>query len=48
MNLGSSIPAELKAWGVIIDGGMDRLVDLDAVAAELTRRVSASGHHQLM
>jgi hypothetical protein len=36
MNLGSSMLAELRAWVVV--GGMDRLVDLDAVAAELTRR----------
>jgi hypothetical protein len=46
MNLGSSVSAELKA-GVIV-GGMDRLVDLDAVAAELTRGLSAPGHHQRM
>src|SRR6266536_1923699 len=36
MNPGSSVPAELKAWVII--GGMDRLVDLDAVAAELSPR----------
>jgi hypothetical protein len=42
MNPGSSVPAGL---GVII-GGMDRLVDLDAVAAELMRCLSAPGYRQ--
>jgi hypothetical protein len=36
MNLRSSVLAELRP-GVMV-GGMDRMVDLDAVAAELTRR----------
>jgi hypothetical protein len=36
MNPGSSIPAELKAWGDNRRHG--QLVDLDAAAAELTRR----------
>jgi hypothetical protein len=40
-------PGGVEGRGVII-GGADRLVDLDAVAAELTRRLSAPGHRQRM
>jgi hypothetical protein len=36
MDLGSIVLAELRAWVMV--GGMDRLVDLGAVAAELMRR----------
>jgi len=46
MNLGSSVLAGLKARMII--GGMDRLVDLDAVAVELTRTSLGSGNHQRM
>jgi hypothetical protein len=46
MNLGFDVLAELRAWVMV--GGVGRLVDLDAVAAELTRGAWASGDHQRM